>query len=308
LTGSSLDLNDLKLFALVVEHGGYAAAERASGVPKSRLSRRIAQLEQDLGVRLIQRSTRKFAVTEVGQNVFRHAQAMLAQAQAAEEAVQLLSAEPRGIVRVSCPVSLSQRLLSRVVPGFLVEHPKVRLQVHVSNRRVDVIEEGFDVALRVRTRLDTDGELAMRRFGEFRELLVASPIYLARHGRPVDPAVLADHVTLSMSEDEARQVWELHGPNGETRKVEIKPRLMALDFPLLLESAMAGIGIALLPEAACVDAVRAGRLEVVMPDWSLQRGIFHAVFPSRRGQLPAVRAFLDHMVEAFPRLMNEARL
>ncbi|GIX38434.1 MAG: transcriptional regulator [Silanimonas sp.] len=308
MTGSSLDLNDLKLFALVVEHGGYAAAERASGVPKSRLSRRIAQLEQDLGVRLIQRSTRKFAVTEVGQNVFRHAQAMLAQAQAAEEAVQLLSAEPRGIVRVSCPVSLSQRLLSRVVPGFLVEHPKVRLQVHVSNRRVDVIEEGFDVALRVRTRLDTDGELAMRRFGEFRELLVASPIYLARHGRPVDPAVLTDHVTLSMSEDEARQVWELHGPNGETRRVEIKPRLMALDFPLLLESAMAGIGIALLPEAACVDAVRAGRLEVVMPDWSLQRGIFHAVFPSRRGQLPAVRAFLDHMVEAFPRLMNEARL
>lgn len=308
MIGDGLDLNDLKLFALVVEHGGYAAAERASGVPKSRLSRRIAQLEQDLGVRLIQRSTRKFAVTEVGQNVFRHAQAMLAQAQAAEEAVQLLSAEPRGIVRVSCPVSLSQRLLSRVVPGFLVEHPKVRLQVHVSNRRVDVIEEGFDVALRVRTRLDTDGELAMRRFGEFRELLVASPIYLARHGRPVDPAVLADHVTLSMSEDEARQVWELHGPNGETRKVEIKPRLMALDFPLLLESAMAGIGIALLPEAACVDAVRAGRLEVVMPDWSLQRGIFHAVFPSRRGQLPAVRAFLDHMVEAFPRLMNEARL
>jgi DNA-binding transcriptional LysR family regulator len=111
-----------------------------------------------------------------------------------------------------------------------------------------------------------------------------------------------------MSEDDARQVWELHGPNGETRKVEIKPRLMALDFPLLQEAAMAGIGIALMPEAACVDAVRAGRLEVVMPAWSLQRGIFHAVFPSRRGQLPAVRAFIDHMVEEFPRLMGEARL
>lgn len=302
------DLNDLKLFALVVEHGGYAAAERVSGVPKSRLSRRVSQLETDFGVRLIQRSTRKFAVTDVGQNVFRHAQAMLAQAQAAQEAVQVLSAEPRGVVRVSCPVSLSQRLLSRVVPGFLIQHPKVRLQVHVSNRRVDVIEEGFDVALRVRTKLDTDGDLAMRRFGEFRELLVASPIYLARHGRPTLPEALAEHVTLSMSEDEARQVWELHGPEGETRKVEIKPRLMALDFPLLQESAMAGIGIALMPEAACVDAVRAGRLEVVMPSWSLQQGIFHAVFPSRRGQLPAVRAFLDHMVEAFPRLMGEARL
>ncbi|MCZ8317338.1 MAG: LysR family transcriptional regulator [Lysobacteraceae bacterium] len=308
MNAGGLDLNDLKLFALVVEHGGYAAAERASGVPKSRLSRRIAQLEQDFGVRLIQRSTRKFAVTEVGLNVHRHAQAMLAQAQAAAEAVQVLSAEPRGVVRLSCPVSLSQRLLSRVVPGFLIQHPKVRLQVHVANRRVDVIEEGFDVALRVRTRLDTDGELAMRRFGEFRELLVASPIYLARHGRPVDPEALADHVTLSMREDEARQTWELHGPGGEVRKVEIKPRLMALDFPLLLEAATAGIGIALVPEAVCVDAVRAGRLEVVMPDWSLQQGIFHAVFPSRRGQLPAVRALIDHMAAEFPRLMVESRL
>ncbi len=308
MNSDDLDLNDLKLFALVVEHGGYASAERASGVPKSRLSRRIAHLEKTLAVRLIQRSTRKFAVTDVGQNVFRHAQAMLSEAQAAQEAVQVLSAEPRGLVRVSCPVSLSQRLLSRVVPEFLIQHPKVRLQVHVSNRRVDVIEEGFDVALRVRTKLDTDGDLAMRRFGEFRELLVASPIYLARHGRPVDPMALADHVTLSMSEDEARQGWELHGPDGEKRKVEIRPRLMALDFPLLMEAAMAGIGVALVPEAACADAVRAGRLEVVMPAWSLQRGIFHAVFASRRGQLPAVRSFIDHLAEAFPRLMGEARL
>ena len=308
MIADGLDLNDLKLFALVVEHGGYAAAERAAGVPKSRLSRRIAQLENSLGVRLIQRSTRKFAVTEVGQNVFRHAQAMLAEAQAAQEAVQVLSAEPRGTVRLSCPVSLSRRLLSRVVPGFLVQHPKVRLQVHVSNRRVDVIEEGFDVALRVRTRLDTDGELAMRRFGEFRELLVASPIYLARHGRPVDPMALADHVTLSMSEDEARQTWELHGPGAQVKRVEIKPRLMALDFPLLLEAAMSGIGIALMPEPSCVDAVRAGRLEVVMPDWSLKQGIFHAVFASRRGQLPAVRAFIDHMAAEFPPLIAELRL
>lgn len=308
MNSEGVDLNDLKLFALVVEHGGYAAAERASNVPKSRLSRRIAQLEEEFGVRLIQRSTRKFAVTDVGQNVFRHAQAMLAQAQAAQEAVQVLSAEPRGVVRVSCPVSLSQRLLSRVVPSFLIKHPKVRLQVHVANRRVDVIEEGFDVALRVRTKLDTDGDLAMRRFGEFRELLVASPIYLSRHGRPIDPMTLADHVTLSMSEDDTRQTWELHGPGGEVKRVDIKPRLMALDFPLLIESAMAGIGIALLPESACCEAVKAGRLEVVMPAWSLQQGICHAVFPSRRGQLPSVRAFIDHLAEEFPQLMSEVRL
>lgn len=204
------DLNDLYYFAMVVDHGGFAAAERALGIPKSRLSRRISQLETDLGVRLLQRSTRRFAVTDVGTSVHRHAQTMLAEAQAAREVVDRLSAEPRGLVRASVPVSLAQMQLPKLLPKFLAQYPKVRLQLNISNRRVDIINEGYDVALRVRSRLDDDGSLVMRSFGQVQELLVASPKYLDRAGRPKDPDELANHVTLSISEDEARQRWELH--------------------------------------------------------------------------------------------------
>ncbi|MFP5374128.1 MAG: LysR family transcriptional regulator, partial [Gammaproteobacteria bacterium] len=140
------DLNDLYYFAMVVEHGGFAAAERALGIPKSRLSRRISQLESTMGVRLLQRSTRRFAVTEIGNSVYRHVQSMLAEAQAAHEAVDRLSAEPRGVVRVSVPVALAQQQMPRLLPDFLALYPQVRLQLHVGNRRVDLINEGIDVA------------------------------------------------------------------------------------------------------------------------------------------------------------------
>src|SRR5678815_5235698 len=150
------DLNDLYYFAMVVEHGGFAAAERALGIPKARLSRRITQLESDLGVRLLQRSTRRFAVTDVGNGVYRHAQTMLAEASAAREVVDRLSAVPRGVVRVSVPVGLAQQQIPKLLPEFLAKYPQVRVQLHVSNRRVDIINEGVDVALRVRNRLDDD--------------------------------------------------------------------------------------------------------------------------------------------------------
>ncbi|MBS0575102.1 MAG: LysR family transcriptional regulator [Proteobacteria bacterium] len=298
------DLNDLYYFAMVVEHGGFAAAERALGIPKSRLSRRIAQLETDMGVRLLQRSTRRFAVTEVGQSVQRHAQAMLSEAQSAREAVDRLSAEPRGVIKVSCPVSLAQRQLACLLPEFLERHPQVRVQLQVSNRRVDVINEGFDIALRVRTRLDDDGSLAMRSFAQIRELLVASPKYLDAHGRPSTPQDLAGHATLSMSEDEARQRWELHGPDDTTVRVDIQPRLMGHDFPLLMEIARRGHGIALLPETVCAEAIVRGELEPVLPGWMLPQGICHAVFPSRRGLLPAVRVFIDFLAERMPALLE----
>ncbi len=301
------DLNDLYYFAMVVEHGGFAAAERALGIPKSRLSRRIVQLETDLGVRLLQRSTRRFAVTEVGQNVYRHAQAMLSEAQSAREAVERLSVEPRGVVKVSCPVALAQQQLAGLLPDFLLMHPLVRLQLQVSNRRVDLINEGFDVALRVRTQLNDDGSLVMRSFGQIRELLVASPAYLDAKGRPTLPQELAEHLTLSMSEDESRQRWELHGPDNVTARVDIQPRLMGHDFPLLMEVAKRGLGIALLPETVCAEAIGRGELEPVLPDWSLPQGICHAVFPSRRGLLPAVRVFIDFLAQRLPPLLEATR-
>ena len=302
------DLNDLYYFAMVVDHGGFAAAERALGIPKSRLSRRITQLEADLGVRLLQRSTRRFAVTDVGNSVYRHAQTMLAEAQAARDVVERLSAQPRGVVRVSLPVSLAQQQMPALLPEFLARHPEVRLQLHVSNRRVDLINEGFDVALRVRSKLDDDGSLVMRSFGQIQELLVASPKYLDGMGRPKDPDELAGHVTLSMGEDEARQRWELHGPDGAVRRVELKPRVAGFDFPMLRSLAQQGVGITLLPETLCADLVRDGELEVVLPQWRLPQGICHAVFASRRGLLPAVRVFIDFLAEKLPPLLQAAQL
>ena len=302
------DLNDLYYFAMVVEHGGFAAAERALGIPKSRLSRRITQLEADMGVRLLQRSTRRFAVTDVGTSVYRHAQSMLAEAQAAQEVVERLSAEPRGLVRVSVPVSLAQQQVPRLLPDFLALHPQVRVQLHVSNRRVDVINEGFDVAIRVRNRLDDDGSLAMRSFGMIQELLVASPKYLDGMGRPGSPADLAEHVTMTMGEDEARQRWDLQGADGESVRVDLKPRVAGFDFPMLMALARQGIGITMLPETLCSEAVRAGELEVVLPGWRLPQGICHAVFASRRGMLPAVRVFIDFLAERLPPLLEASRL
>ena len=302
------DLNDLYYFAMVVEHGGFAAAERALGIPKSRLIRRISQLETDLGVRLLQRSTRRFAVTDVGMSVYRHAQTMLTEAQAAREVVDRLSAEPRGVVRVSVPVALAQQQLPKLLPKFLDQYPKVRLQLHIGNRRVDLINEGFDVALRVRARLDDDGSLVMRSFGQIQELLVASPKYLDRAGRPKDPADLASHLTLSIHEDEAHQRWELHGPGGEVRRVDLQPRVAGFDFPLLQSMVKDGFGITMLPETVCAEAVRRGELEVVLPEWSLPQGICHAVFASRRGLLPAVRVFIDFLAEHLPQQIESSRL
>ncbi|RZA18471.1 MAG: LysR family transcriptional regulator [Lysobacteraceae bacterium] len=302
------DLNDLYYFAAVVDHGGFAAAERALGIPKSRLSRRISALESELGVRLLQRSTRRFAVTDVGTSVHRHAQSMLAEAQAAREVVDRLSAEPRGTVRVSVPVSMAQQQFPKLLPEFMALYPKVRVQLIVSNRRVDVINEGVDVALRVRSKLDDDGSLVMRSFGQIQELLVASPAYLDRAGRPQAPEELVDHVTLSISEDDARQRWELHGPADEVRRIELQPRVTGFDFPMMQTMARDGIGITLLPETVCADAVRRGELEVVLPEWRLPQGIAHAVFASRRGLLPAVRVFIDFLAEKLPPLLEAARL
>lgn len=302
------DLNDLYYFAAVVDHGGFAAAERALGIPKSRLSRRISHLEEELGVRLLQRSTRRFAVTDVGTSVHRHAQSMLAEAQAAREVVDRLSAEPRGVVRVSVPVGIAQQSMPQILPEFLAKYPEVRVQMHVSNRRVDVINEGFDVALRVRNKLDDDGSLVMRNFGMIQELLVASPKYLDRAGRPRDPDELHAHVTLSMNEDEVRQRWDLQGPDGEMRRIDLKPRVSGFDFPMLMALAKQGLGITMLPETLCADAVRSGELEVVLPEWRLPQGIAHVVFASRRGLLPAVRVFIDFLAEKLPPLLESARL
>lgn len=294
------DLNDLRFFAAVVEHGGFSAAGRALSLPKSRLSKRVARLEERLGVRLLQRTTRRFAVTDVGERFYAHARAALEEARAAQEAVEALRAEPRGTVRLSCPVALAQTIVAQVLPDFLAACPKVQVRLVASNRRVDVIAEGMDLAIRVRTRLDTDQDLVVRTFGQARVMLVASPAFLDAHGRPHEPSQLGVLPLLSMQEHEGAQVLDLVDPAGVGTSVEMQARLVCGEFAVLLQAALGGLGIAPLPELVCARAVAEGRLERVLPGWDMPQGTMHMVYPSRRGQLPGVRALVEFLAARLP--------
>jgi DNA-binding transcriptional LysR family regulator len=293
------DLNDLYYFAQVVEHEGFTAAARALGVPKSKLSRRVALLEERLGARLIQRSTRRFSVTEIGQVYHRHCVAMVAEAEAAQEAIDRTSAEPQGLVRVSCPIALLQSRVAGIVARFLADHPRVRIHVEATNRRVDVIAEGFDVALRVRTPPLEDTGLVVRVLEGHGSALLASPGLLNLHGRPREPADLARFDTLDMARLGGEHVWRLTGPDGAVSNVAHRPRLVTDEMMTLRQAALDGVGIVGLPRFLVSDDLARGALEVVLPQWMPPSGLVHAVFPSRRGLLPGVRKFIDALAAEF---------
>jgi DNA-binding transcriptional LysR family regulator len=302
--GALADLNDLRFFAAVVEYGGFSAAGRALGVPKSRLSKRVALLEERLGVRLLQRTTRRFAITEVGERFHAHCRAMLEEAQAAQDAVDELRAEPRGIVRVSCPIPLVQTVLAHVLPDFLAQYPKVKVRIIATDRRVDVINEGIDIAIRVRSKLDADAALVLRTFGQSRVLLAANPKFLDEHGRPQTPAELERLPLLSQFEHDGAQMLELIDAAGQKISVEMNARVICGDFALLYEAAKRGMGVTALPEFVCAPAITRGELEVVLPAWSIPQGTAHFVYASRRGMLPSVRAFVDFLAERLPDAMR----
>lgn len=295
------DLNDLLYFAEVVDRGGFAAAGRALGIPKSRLSRRVAELEARIGVRLLQRTTRKLSLTAVGEQFHRHCVAMREDAQAAEETVAQAQTEPRGIIRIACPVTLAQTTLGPILPQFLARYPQVRVDMRVSNRAVDLVEEGFDVALRVRPTLDDSGSLVVKNFGSTQTLLVGSPAQLARQRRPTTVADLDRLDTVNMSSADGRAVWHLIGPDGATHAFQHQPRYVADDLLTLKLAVLRGTGICVLPDYMCSDEIRDRLLVPVLAGWAPRPGIFHAVFPSRRGLVPAVRRFLDFLDEAITR-------
>lgn len=304
------DLNDLFYFVQVVEHQGFAPAGRALGIPKSKLSRRIAVLEERLGVRLVQRSTRRFSVTELGQNYYRHCKAMLVEAEAAQELIDLTRAEPQGIVRVACPVALLHFQIGAMLARFMASHPRVQLRLEATNRRVDVIQEGFDIALRVRFPPLEDSDLVMKVLGESRQCLVASPALLEQHPPLRVPADLHGVPSISLGLDLARtrseHVWQLDGPDGGAVVVTHTPRLVTDDMMALRLAALAGVGVVQLPTMTIRDEFRAGTLRRVLPDWAPQSGIVHAVFPSRRGLLPAVRELIDYLAVEFEQLAGES--
>lgn len=291
------DLDDFYCFAQVVEHGGFSAAERATDIPKSKLSRRVYNLEERLGVRLIQRSSRHFAVTDIGMNIYRHAQVMLSAAQAAHDLVDHLSTEPRGTIKVSLPVSIAQNEMAKILPDFLKKYPEIKVQMMITNRRVDIINEGFDLALRVRTSLDDDPNLVIRQFEKIEQHLFASQGYLNEFGDLKTPEQLSEHKILSMAEEHTEQFLILQNEQQQQKKIRINPTVMGSDLNMLAQLAASSSGITLLPDNVVQQYVERGELVRVLSDWKTAHGIFHLVYPSRRGLLPAVRVFIDYLVE-----------
>ncbi|RZL94716.1 MAG: LysR family transcriptional regulator [Variovorax sp.] len=291
------DLNDMVFFAEVAERGGFAAAGRALGIPKSRLSRRVADLEARLGVQLLQRSTRRLSLTPAGEIYLRHSAAMRDAAQAADEAVAQVQTEPRGMVRLSCPVTLAQSGVGVLVSQFLRRYPAVQIEMRILNRPVDPVEEGVDLALRVRPAIEDSATLVAKQFGVSRGTLVAHPELLQRQGPVRTPEDLQRLDTIAMSAGDGRAGWRLEGPDGKVHTISHTPRYMADDLMTLKFAAVEGVGAGMLPDYMCADELQAGRLVKVLPGWGPPPGIMHAVFPARRALVPAVRRLIDFLAE-----------
>ncbi|WP_298212895.1 LysR family transcriptional regulator [Acidovorax sp.] len=300
------DLNDLYYFAQVVEHSGFAPAGRALGVPKSKLSRRIALLEERLGTRLILRSTRSFAVTEAGKGYYTHCRAILEEAQAAEDFIALAHAEPRGVVRMACPVALLSTRVGEMLADFLAEYPLVELHLEETNRKVDVVGEGFDLAIRVRPPPLEDSDLFMRALSDRSQCLVASPALLARCGRvPAGPEDLAGLPSMDLGQPQDEHSWVLEGPEGAKAQIRHRPRYITRAMLALRAAAVAGVGVVQLPRMLVAGEFERGELVPVLPGWAPRREIIHAVFAARRGQIPAVRQLIDYLADRFGQLKED---
>lgn len=293
-----IDLNDMLFFAEVAERGGFTAASRSLGVPKSRLSRRVAELESQLGVQLLQRSTRRLSLTQAGDIYLRHCIGVRDTAEAGAEAVAQVQKEPRGVVRISCPVTLAQSSIGPLLPQFLCRHPGVQIEMRVLNRPVDPVEEGMDMALRVRSVIEDSATLAARTFGISRGMLVATPEVLARRQAMRGPEDLAKLESVSMSSVDAKAGMLLLGPEGRSfQYVPAPPRYIADDLATLRFAILGGVGAGMLPDYLCRDDLRSGRLVEVLPGWQPPGGIVHAMYPPRRALVPAVRRLLDFLAE-----------
>lgn len=294
-----LSLNDLHLFVRAVEHGGFAAAARQTGIPKSTISKRVAELEAELGARLVHRTSRSFTLTEAGRDFFDHARAALIEADAAEAVVRRRTAEPSGSVRLTASIPTAQFYLAPHLPALARDHPKLLVELHATDRFVDLVQEGFDIAVRSHFAPLPDSSLVQRRVAEEPVVLVAAPSYLAQRGTPDDPQDLANHDALLTGR--SATVWQLSCEDGGGCRVEPRPRLIADESIVLLEAAVAGLGIACLPTTICRDRMESGELSAVLPGWATGRVTTTLLVPHRRGQLPAIRAVIEFLADRIGR-------
>lgn len=289
-------LAGMAVFARVVDAGGISAAARDLRLSKSAVSKQLAALEDRLGARLLQRTTRRMGLTEAGAGFLEHCRRVVAEAEAAESAVGALQAEPRGVLRVNAPMTFGTMHLAAAIPDFMARHRGVTVDLSLNDRMVDLLDEGYDVAVRI-ARL-ADSSLVARKLAPARRVMVAAPSYLDRRGRPQALAELAAHDVLSYSYVPAAEEWRFVGPAGE-EAVRVEGRLRANNSEILLAACLAGAGIAALPTFISGPSLRAGSLVRVLPQYESPEFAVHAVWPATRHLSAKVRAFVDFLAERF---------
>jgi len=287
------NLNDLIFFVQAVEAGSFAAAGRRLGQPKSTVSKRVAELEAALGVRLIHRTSRQFALTEMGRDVYDHARAAVIEAEAAETIVRRRQAEPSGTVRITTSVPTAQFHLADRLHELARSFPKLSLELHVTDRFIDLVQEGFDIALRSHFAPLPDSGLMQRRVASEPIILVAAPDYLEARGEPSEAEALKEHDGLIVSA--TARSWRLEDKDGHLEEVEPRLRFTADESVVLMKSAIAGLGVACLPASIVAVALKQGTLRHVLPDWTAGSVTTTLLTPHRRGQLPAVRAVIEFL-------------
>jgi DNA-binding transcriptional LysR family regulator len=285
-----MDLNEILVFARVVQTGSFTAAAAELGMPKSTVSRKVTELEVRLGARLLQRTTRQMSLTDVGRTYYDYCTRIVAEVEEAERAVSSLQEAPRGLLRVTAGTNAGW--LGPIVGEFLGRHPEVRVELVCTGRVVDLVEERFDLG--VRAGVLADSTLVAKSLGVARWFLVATPAYLKKRGSPKSPDDLAAHDCLVFGSGASSTNLRLER-QGQRVEVSLTPRLLVNDMDVLRASASAGVGIAVLPAFQCVEDLRARKLERALRDWDVPSTPIHVVYPTARYVTPTVRAFVEHL-------------
>jgi DNA-binding transcriptional LysR family regulator len=301
----SLDLNDFFYFVQVVDRGGFTAAGRSLRVPKSTLSHRLQQLEKSLGVRLLNRTSRRFGMTEAGSEFYRHSVAMLREAERAETAMRHRLHEATGTVRCTASLATMQFAVSEVLSSFLVQYPKVNVVAHATNQLVDLVGERYDVAIRAHSDPLPDSTLVQQTLAPAPWFLFARAAYFEAHRMPEAPSDLHQHASLLMMRSGFVPIWRLRESRERSKELEVPltPRLVSDDMKTLKQAAVAGLGIVSLPGYVCREEVRSGALRRVLPNWRAEDSALTALMPSRQGVLPSVRAFVKHLAAELPQVV-----
>lgn len=290
-------LTGISVFARVVETNGFTAAARSLGLSKAAVSKQVARLEDRLGVRLLNRSTRRLGLTEAGRDFYERAQRILIEIDEAEQAASSRQVNPRGVLRVNAPVTYGISHLVPVLPDFMRRYPEIRVDLVLNDRFVDLIEEGFDVAIRVGLGALPDSTLVARRLAVANHTVCAAPNYLAARGTPHHPAELAQHDCLLYSYLSTGEEWRFLDAAGRPLGIRVSGPMRANNGDALRHAARAGLGIVYSPAFLMADDIAAGRLVAVLTDWRTPEAAVHAIYPPGRPLGAKLRVFVDYLAE-----------